>query len=330
MKFNTTYKPVIGLKDTIKILEYIKKSLSNFYHKKFKLIELDAPLFFEEDDENTIDFSQVTRDVTLDLGDTYQVAKIPLTHSNWLRNLIDRLELNDNEGLQIHEKYIWRDLVESPISTTVKNEITIQVKLKENQGQKLFLQEIVDELYSRFFQLAEDIAEKYNVKNIYPHSAAFITSQMLENEMINSSPKEREESFALDEEAFILSSAGKRMYSGKIHTFIPPQLYDLDNFHQIVFKDRVNMGVLKVASVAFLASGDTLKQQLFSYSLEELKAIDFYKKLIEQRKKILEIKINLPRLAMALLGKGHICEVQPGIISNESNIIKQRYKIEKY
>ena len=330
MKYNTTYRQLISLKDTIIEIHDIKRKLVKHYENKYKLIELMPPLFLEEGDEKLIDYSVVSRGVALDLGHSYKVASILQSHTNWLRSMIERLEIKENEGVYSEGSFVWRDLPESPVSTTLRNEITIQAKIPAGTDYDEFSKEAAMELYDCIWAIANDIQQKFGVENIYPESADFTTSQLLENEMPHITPKEREISLCIDEEAFILTGAGRKMHSGKTHTFIPPQLYDLNNFHQLIFNDRINTNPIKVASVSILSNGIQLSDQLSQYGMNQLKSWEFYDNLIKQEEKILEIKINIPRIAMALLAKGHIAEVQAGVISEESNIIRLRHKLDKY
>lgn len=331
MKYNTTYKQIIPLKETVKEIENIKNEIINFYNSKVILTEVISPLFLEEDNDLIIDYSLVSRDVTLDLGEQYKIAKLLQSHTNWLRSMVNRFNLKANEGLFSLGSFIWRDLPESPVSSTIRNELTIQFVLQENQDIQETLDATTVELYDLIKTLAHDIEMKYDIEDIYPKSINFVTTQMLENEMPNLTFKEREVSFIIDEEAYVLSQAGTKLHSGKIHTFIPPQLYDLKKFNQLVLKDRVNTDDIKVASIAILADGIQLSDQLSQYGYNHIKTKQFYSELMNKKgSKTIEIKINLTRLAMALMAKGHIAETQAGVISEESNIIKTRHKLDKY
>ena len=329
MRFNSTYKQTIGLKDTIKELESIKKIIINFYNRKFPLISVDLPTLLEENDERLIDHSLISRPVTVDLGHEYKISKVVQTHSNLLRDMILRLKLKTNEGLYTTSNYIWRDLPDQTTSSIVKNQITFQFKLSQIQI-KDELQKITLELYDLIYSLAEDFATKYKLENIYPDKILTFDSQYLEKEMPNFLPNERENKTILEYNSFILKSAGQLLHSGKKHEIIPPELYDLKNHNYILLKDRVNSETLNVATVAILASGTQLVDQLSLYDANDILAKDFYKNLIHQTDKIIEVKINIPALSMAILAKGHISEVQSGIFSEEALSLSQKNKIETY
>ncbi len=330
MKYNTTYTPKISLKDTIKETELIIKKIFNFFNNKYSILSVLSPTFLKEDSEITINMEEKTRPLTFDLGDNYNVAKLLLTNSNWLRTLFDKLKLNDNEGIFNKSMFIWRDLPETPTSTVLKYDLTIQVKISKNIDIKKYLKKEVQDLYLLFYSIEKRISKKYNLKSNFPEFASYVSSQTMENEYPNSSKKEREIEFAHELNGYILQNPGLKLYSGHFHSIIPIEIYSQNNFYQIVLKDFVNNSVLKVASIALLANGIILSDQLSLNNKENLKELDFYADLIKKDENIIEIKINIGKLIMAILKKGHISEVQPGIISDESNIILNKYKIEKY
>ena len=146
--------------------------------------------------------------------------------------------------------------------------------------------------------------------------------------MPNHSFKEREIETMQKNEAFVFVSPGTYMHSGKIHTYLPPFIYDLKNQYQIILKDKINNEVLKVATISLLSGGQQMSDQLKMYNQEAYLKKDFYASLAKDEQKILEIKINFPRLMMALLQKGHIGEVQSNVISKEVKIIAKKYKVE--
>lgn len=330
MKYNTTYKQLISLKDSIKWIEKFRKTLDTHFSSLYSLSEVIPPVFLDEGNEMIVDFSNLTREVTLDLGDSYKVARILQSHTNWGRDLIHRIKLEENEGIKFFGTTIWRDSPESPVSTTVREELTYMFKVSKENEIKDVLKNLTKDLYQLIYVLLEQVKKEAKLDHQYPKQIKFVTAQQLENELPNLSFKEREIEALIEEEAYVFANPGKTLHSGKVHTFIPSELYDLNNFYQIVLKDRVNTDTIKVASVSVLASGELLKDQLALYDNAQQKAKTFYKDLMGREENIVEIKINLPRLAMALLAKGHIAEVQSGIISDESNSIKQRHKLEKY
>lgn len=205
--------------------------------------------------------------------------------------------------------------------------MTIQFLANDEPG---LTKKIAREIYTLIFEKALSYEQTLKIKNIFPEFLPVISAQSLENEYPDRPPKAREIEFILEQDAFLLKNPGARLLTGHFHTNLPPMIYDLDDFCQIILKDRINSFVLKTVSVAKLAMGKKLSEQLNTFGLNDLKQHQMYASLIEDERTIIEVKINLPRIMMALLGKGHISEVQPGGNSSEVKSIKTRYKIQTY
>lgn len=323
MKYNTTYTPKTDLKETLINIDKIRKSIINFYQKKFKLIEVTAPLHDLEQSEKLLDLNTETRHITFDFGNEYRVGKLYLSHTNWIHELINKTNLTPGEGYCTVFNYLWRDIKENSSISAEREELTIQVLVGDKEDIYEFVEKHTISLYEQFVRIGNQI-NKNNIDN----EIDIFSSQNLANLIPDSSPIEREEKIIQDLDAFILKNPGKKLLSGKRHTYIPPSLYNLNNHYQIFMKDKVNSWPMRVASVSQIATGQEMADQLKVYREAKLLELDFYNKITKSNKKIMEIKINIPRLAMVLLDKGHIGEVQPGTTIKEVDNIKERYKVE--
>ena len=328
MKFNITYKPTISFKETVKAIANIKEVISQHMLKKYSLVNVTPPALSDEEDNINIDYELKTRNVTFESSEN-RILKLFLSHSNWTREILQRLNLKNNQGIYFAATTIWRDLKETAISTITNYELTFAFCIpSSNLEQKVA--ELTFEVYNLIYKLSEKIQKTHKIEPIFPKHPNFISTQQLENEMPNLTFFERENEMVIEENAFFLTKAGTILFSGKKHSLIPVQLYDLEHFNQIVMFERNNSAALKVASIGVLASGKQLSRQLSLYGHSEMASLPLYQKIISDSRKFMEIKINLPRLAMVLLAKGHISEVQAEITSNEAEFIKSHYGIETY
>lgn len=331
MKYNTTYTPKINLKKTVQETDRITNIIIDYYREKYNMTNLLVPGFLEEENDMLLRIDGITRVTTFDFADNNKVGRSLLTPSNWMRNMMLRLNSKEGEGTWARTNHVWRDIPENPLSTPLRYNLTFQIKVTgDNNMIKKIVKDHVVEFYKLIAKQSRICDRRYKNNNDFPETPSFIAAQQMENEFPDMNSREKEIEFANELNAFIFSKAGKKLFSGHVHTWIPPQIYDLDNFHQLVIQDTVNNDVLKVASIALLASGETLDDQLSEYNLEELKTNDYYQTHIKKKYNIIEIKINIGRLIMGILQKGHISEVVPGVISDSANMIKDKYKIDKY
>ncbi|MCK5945652.1 MAG: hypothetical protein KAG04_00105 [Mycoplasmataceae bacterium] len=325
MKFNTTYSSKQSTLETLRDLSEIKKLVLDFMNSKYKFISVEPPLFFEEGSDHLIDVKQVTRKVSFDFGEEYRTGVIALSHTNWMRNIISGNDFKLNQGIYANASFIWRDLEETPTTSTAKTELSFQFVV--NDSSQSALNELTQDVYEFIVKLADKYAKKYDFRNIYPYFAEYVSAQQLENSMPNNTFKTRETEFVNDKNAFIFRNPGDKLFSGDVHTFIHPSLYELKKYNQILLKDRVNFDVLKVVSIGVIATGKELQEQLNKNNLKNYFESKFFIKQMKEKRKIIEIKFNVPRLAMAVLWKGHIGEVQSGVVTAETKSIKNRYGV---
>lgn len=325
MKYNTTYTPKVNLRETMIFTDYVKNRVIDFFSKQSKmLINVLAPSIYPEENMFNKELEKVTRAITFDAIDDFRVNQLALSDTPYLRGIMQRLGLENKQAIWSENNFIWRDLPETPVSTIVKYETTFQMIFEDLQS----VHNMAANLYDLFYSLAQYAFKKYGVNNIFPPYAMFITSQMLENEFYGKEKREREIEMIMEKDAFIFENPSKKTLTGHIHTEIPLSLYHEENFYQVILRDRINSTVLKVASIAQVATGSQLGKQISNDIV--LKQQDEFISLTKFEKNILEIKVNIPRLVMALLGKGHVAEVQPGVYNNEEKTIKTRYKVETY
>ncbi|WKX02557.1 hypothetical protein [Candidatus Mycoplasma mahonii] len=327
MKFNSTYTSSTTKKETIIKIDLYKNKLINYLKKQFKSIRIDSPLFLEEHADEAIDMPNITRPISFDSGHEYKVNKIYLSHTNWLRKMIDQIDVNNHEGLLTESKTIWRDIEFSPSIFSSKSELLLQYKIDKEKATNTYLKNIAFDIYDLLFSFLEDSYNSMNEKNPFPEDVKIFSSQNLNIEYVNLSASEKEYEKILKEDAFILSEPGIKLFSNKKHKFVPEQLYELKKHYEIIFKDVISSDIINVASIAILANGNELEDQLRYYKKMQYLELDFYKKLTKQKFKILEIKIDLYRIMMVILRKGHIGEVQSGVDTKETKTIIEKYKI---
>ncbi|NQZ65994.1 MAG: hypothetical protein HRT99_02105 [Mycoplasmatales bacterium] len=330
MKYNTTYTPKISLKDTIIETDNLIENINKFYRSRFKITRLIPPMFSEENSETLINLDNITRPITFDMGSEYKIGQLNLSHSNWLRKMMKTMQMKPMEGFEILSSTIWRDISVTAVSSVTKNEIVYQIKLEDDVDMKKIVLEESKKLYELIYHFEKELSKKYSYSQIIPEKINIISAQMLENEFFAVEPKNREKEMIEEINSFLLKNPGDKLFSGNIHSEIPIEIYAQKNYYQIVIKNTANSAAIKVASISQIASGTLLSDQLSLGGKNYMKELDFYANEIKKEYNVIEIKINIGKLTMCLLQKGHIAEIQAGVISDESNIIKSRYKVEKY
>ena len=331
MKYNTAYKQEMSLKETIIETDKFISLFDKYYKDKYKLIDVLSPSFLSEESDMLIEMPEKTRPITFDNMNSFKTMQMLLTNSNWMRSLFSKIDIENNQGFISKSSYIWRDLDETPVLSPSKFEITVQIKNELTDNEKPnFLNELTDDLYKLIYEFTKDLSKRHKNINAIPQNIIKVTPQQMENEMPNSTRREREDEMGDELHAYIFANPGLKMYSGHYHTHLPQEIYNMNLFNQLIIKNRSNSSILKVASVAELAMGQKLSDQLDFYNKGSLKQTEYYSEQIKKTYNIFEIKINIGRLMQSILNKGHVSEVQPSVETNEKQRISSKYKIETY
>ena len=329
MKYNSTYIPKLSLLETLIAINEIQTKIESSISKLGRFWKIAPPMYLLEESKLLSDFNDVSRKVSFDSIDESKIGTLPLNLSNWAKEIIDKLELKNGQGLIYNSQTLWRDKEENTSSTLVEKELVFQLVVPKHSHLEE-AKNIAKKIYELVINIANFVEDKYKIRNIYSDKIQFISAQDMENELPNEQIKNRELEFINDINSFIFSSPAKKMYSGKRHIKMPSSLYDLDNQYFLLFKDRVNIDALDIGSVSILATGDVLKKQLIEYDDDQIMSYEFINNWTQKDIKIIEVKFNLPKLMMALLEKGHISEVTSGVNSNEVQDIKKKYNIQTF
>ena len=329
MKYNTTYDQKIKLKSTLTILDDFRNEIIKSFKKRYKLIKLLPPAFFEEWDERRVEFSD-SRTISFDFGNDNNIGELILDHSNWMREKIIDIDTGVNEGFFIEVNNIKRDAIQSPINSINNNNLIFTIRIADDiEVEKIMRLELTN-ITKLINQKISNLISTYPFLNKLPDYISTIDCQTMENEYPSLSFSEREDEFANELKAFYMKNPGIKLFSGHSHKEISPETYHQQHIYELLLIDYVNLSAVSVCSVSKLATGDILNDQLSMFGRNSLKEFDYYVKVIKNNYNILEIKIDIGKLIMVMLEKGHISEVIPSVISNEVKTISSRYKVNRY
>jgi len=329
MKFNLTYSQKINLRDTIKWINHIEEVILKWAKRKFNLMNISVPQYLLEDSPLLTSNPIISRNITFDSIFENRTFSLNSSASNILRYQMDKMNFKEKEGLITKFTKIRRDIDENPITSISREEIVFQFIINKESSIKM-VNDISKQLYKKIYSIAIEIEKEYNIKNILPEELEVITSQELFNEYPDFSKDIRLETFIMETDAFILKGSGVKKFSGESDKLIESEIYDLVNYNEIYLRDTINNAPIHIATIARLASGKQLDDQLQMYEKFELKQYKFYNKLVKQKNKVIEVSISIPAIAMAILAKAHISETQPGVYTEETSTIENKYKVEVF
>ena len=152
------------------------------------------------------------------------------------------------------------------------------------------------------------------VDQFLPEQISFVTSQQLEDEYPELTPKERENAAAKKYGAVFVSQIGGKLRSGKPHDGRAPDYDDWSLNGDILIWYPVLGRALEISSMGIRVDAAALKRQLETAGCMQRAGLPFHRMLLEDRLPLtMGGGIGQSRICMALLQKAHIGEVQASV-----------------
>lgn len=152
------------------------------------------------------------------------------------------------------------------------------------------------------------------LERFLPEQISFVTSQQLEDEYPELTPKERENAAAQKYGAVFVSQIGGKLRSGKPHDGRAPDYDDWSLNGDILIWYPVLGRALEISSMGIRVDAAALKRQLETAGCMQRAGLPFHRMLLEDRLPLtMGGGIGQSRICMALLQKAHIGEVQASV-----------------
>ncbi|MGN1081426.1 MAG: aspartate--ammonia ligase, partial [Acutalibacteraceae bacterium] len=207
----------------------------------------------------------------------------------------------DEKCDELHSVYVDQWDWEKVISKDDRNETYLKGTVKAIYGAILYTIERVERRYP---QIHHDL----------PEDITFITTQQLEDEYPDLTPKQREDAAAKKYKAVFLMKIGGKLKSGIKHDGRAPDYDDWELNGDIILYSPVLDRAFEISSMGIRVDENSLVSQLRAENAENRLEYEFHKLLVN---KILPYSIGggigQSRLCMYILQKMHIGEVQSSV-----------------
>ena len=161
--------------------------------------------------------------------------------------------------------------------------------------------------------------------NILPatqRDITFITTQELEDQYPEWTPKEREDAFVKDHPTTFLMQIGGALRSGKPHDGRAPDYDDWALNGDLLFWNHTLQRSYEVSSMGIRVNAESMDRQLSLAGCDARRTLPFHKALLSgELPDTMGGGIGQSRLCMLLLGSAHIGEVQSSIWDEETRRI---------
>lgn len=312
------YKCELGVLETQKAIKNLKDFFQSELSKELSLLRVSSPLFVLPETGTNDNLSGVETPVSFTVPFMNKKAEIVQSLAKWKRVAIKRYNIPMYEGIYADMNAIRKDEELDNLHSLYVDQWDWEYQIKKEDRTYDKLVWIVEKIYEVFKR-----ADKY-VMSMYPHftpllpdKITFISSQELENEWPNLSPKERERAIVKRHKAVFLVGIGGVLESGEKHDGRSPDYDDWELNGDFLFYNPVLDDVIELSSMGIRVDEESLSRQLEIAGTEDRKSFDYHRDLLNgDLPYTIGGGIGQSRICMFFLRKAHIGEVQVGIWPN--------------
>jgi aspartate--ammonia ligase len=325
----TTYTPILSEYQTEIAIDLLKSKFASGLSEKLHLIKVEAPLLSVKGTGINDDLNGIESPVSVKIKDLPQIiVEVVQSLAKWKRLKLSKLKAVPGEGLFTDMRALRPDEDLSEVHSVYVDQWDWEKVIAESSRELSYLKSTVLKIYKTILEVEEYIAQKFPaLKSFLPSEITFIHSEELQQRYPELLPKERENKIAKEKGAVFIIGIGAELSDGKKHDGRAP---DYDDWSTETSADKKGLNgdivvwnpVLKkafeISSMGIRVSPESLKKQLFLCGEEDRLKLDWHKKLITGELPFtIGGGIGQSRLAMLLLQKKHIAEVQSSIWPEE-------------
>jgi aspartate--ammonia ligase len=311
-----SYKANIDIKETEIGIKYVKDFFERELAKQLNLTRVSAPLFVKPETGLNDNLNGVERPVSFGVKEQDDTI-VEIVHSlaKWKRQALKRYGFTKSEGLYTDMSAIRRDEDTDNIHSIYVDQWDWEKIIDKSERNIDTLKMIVRKVYTALKNTESYIATKYDyIKEILPEEITFITSQELEDQYPDLTPKDRENVIAKDKGAVFIMQIGGALTSGERHDGRAPDYDDWNLNGDIIVYYPVLDIALELSSMGIRVDEDSLLEQLKISGCMDRAELPFQKALLNQELPYtIGGGIGQSRICMFYLRKAHIGEVQSSI-----------------
>ncbi|CAL1285417.1 unnamed protein product [Larinioides sclopetarius] len=317
------YNSKLSVFETQKAIKLIKVKFEEELCNKLNLTRISPPLFVETNSGINDDLNGSERPVAFDTKSGIS-ASVVQSLAKWKRLALKKYEFEVYSGLYANMNAIRRDEDLGPMHSIYVDQWDWEKVIKEQDRNLAYLQSVVKDIYVCLQATERFIREKYPVlRQKLPEQITFISSQQMEDEFPQLSPKERENEYTRKYGAVFITQVGKTLKSGEKHDGRAPDYDDWElngdildwelNGDILVHHDELDVA-FELSSMGIRVNKKSLMKQLEERGALHRLNLPFHQALVRGELPLsVGGGIGQSRLCMYLLDKVHIGEVQASV-----------------
>ena len=304
----------------------VKQFFSQQLEQKLGLIEVQAPILAKVGDGTQDNLSGHENAVAVNVK-AIADSRYEVVHSlaKWKRKTLGEYGFSQGEGIYTQMKALRPDEDSlSPIhSVYVDQWDWEQVICESTQRSLSTLKQTVETIYQAIKATEQYVSASFGLRAFLPAKITFVHSEELREMYPDFSAKQREKAIAQEYGAVFLIGIGGALSDGKIHDVRAPDYDDwstptCDQYMglngDILVWNPILEDAFEISSMGIRVSPEVLQAQLGITGDEDRLEFDWHKALLESKfPQTIGGGIGQSRLAMLLLQKQHIGQVQVGV-----------------
>lgn len=321
----TVYQSALTEMETESAVAFLKSQFAAGLCKHLKLTKVEAPLLVEQGTGINDDLNGFESPVTVNVKEMPTVS-VEIVHSlaKWKRSKLARLKAPIGHGLITDMKALRPDEDFSDIHSIYVDQWDWEKVILKNERTIDYLKKTVNVIYETILGIEQQLASIYpSLKPCLADEITFIHSEELLEMYPQLTPKQRENEICKLLGSVFIIGIGSELSDGKKHDGRAPD-YDDWSTETSIGQKGLNGDILiwnkqlerafEISSMGIRVSPESLKAQLLISGNEDRLKLDWHQQLINgELPYTIGGGIGQSRLAMLLLQKKHIGEVQSSI-----------------
>lgn len=309
------YRSKLSPRLTAQAIAKIKATFQKYFSAGLGLERITAPLFVTKASGLNDDLNGVERKVDVTFKEMDEPSEVVQSLAKWKRFALYRYGFQPHEGLYTDMNAIRRDDALDNTHSVFVDQWDWEMVITREDRNTAFLKGIVKKIVLAILQTQTELQAYYPCLSgkINPE-VHFVTTQELEDEYPDLTPKERENEVTKKYGTCFIMQIGDKLKSGKPHDGRAPDYDDWALNGDIFVWDNELNAALELSSMGIRVDADSLRSQLKKADAEERLDRDFHKNIINGVYPLtVGGGIGQSRLCMYLLEKIHIGEVQSSV-----------------
>jgi aspartate--ammonia ligase len=314
------YRSLLSVLETQTLIKVTKDFFETNFARELDLTRVSGPLFLAPETGLNDDLNGAENPVSFTIEETGARAQIVQSLAKWKRFALKKYDVQAGRGIYVDMNAIRPSEITDRLHSIYVDQWDWEKVIQRQDRTIQTLKKTVKKIY-KVLKMTEKYLHQADsrLEPVLPDEITFVTSQELEDEFPNLTPRARETEIARRKKAVFVMKIGGKLKSGKAHDGRAPDYDDWDLNGDIIFYHKTLDCALEISSMGVRVDEETLKKQLKIADCEDRLSLNFHKELAAGRlPQTIGGGIGQSRMCMFFLKKAHIGEAQVSIWPSET------------